>query len=226
MAEVTQPGSPTPQAAPAAPAPAESPTEQVYKEFNIEAEAATFSPQSPQPAQQTQQPQTPQFKVPDPFDPNFATYQAQMAHGVTSLNQALQATRQELGSLRQQLNNERTEADIKKAVGTIADESGLDPKFAEVAFQLRAKEDARLLTIWNNRSKNPHALEKALKAVAAEFKQTYTVKQDPQLVENQRAVKASQQQLATTHKPSQNDEWASMTPAERQAKVRLMISRG
>ena len=224
MAEVTQPGSPTPQAAPATPAQAEtvSPSEQVYKEFNIEAEAATFSPQSPQPAQQLQ----PQFKVPDPFDPSFATYQAQMAQGVTSLNQALQATRQELGSLRQQLNNERTEADIKKAVGTIAEESGLDPKFAEVAFQLRAKEDARLLTIWNNRGKNPVALDKALKAVAAEFKQTYTVKQDPQLVENQRAVKASQQQMATTHKPSQQDEWASMSPTERQAKVRLLINRG
>jgi hypothetical protein len=217
MAEVTQPGSPAPQAAPAAPeTPAElSPSEQVYKEFNIEAEAQSFNPQSPQPATTQAQPSQPPFKVPDPFDPNFASYQAQMAQGVTSINQALQATRQELGTLRQQLNHERTEADIQKAVGTIATESGLDRKFAEVAFQLRAKEDPRLLTIWNNRSKNPTALDKALKAVAAEFKQTYTIRQDPQLVENQRAVKVSQQQMATTQKTSDADRWANMSYEER-----------
>jgi hypothetical protein len=97
MAEVTQPGSPAPQAAPAAPeTTAElSPSEQVYKEFNIEAEAQSFNPQSPQPATTQAPPSQPAFKVPDPFDPNFASYQAQMAQGVTSINQALQATRNE-----------------------------------------------------------------------------------------------------------------------------------
>jgi CTP:phosphocholine cytidylyltransferase-like protein len=83
-----------------------------------------------------------------------------------------------------------------------------------------------LLSIWNNRGKNPKALTAALEAFAGELKDKYTVRQDPQLVENQRAVKASQQQMATTQKQSQQDEWSSMTPAERQSKVRLLINSG
>jgi hypothetical protein len=230
MAEQQQPSA-APAATPAAPAVQEtklSPTEQVYKEFGIEEQAASFQPENKTPAQQTTQaPQQPQaFKAPDPFDPSFPAYQAQLANGVTSLNQALQATRTELGTLRQELHHERTEADIKRAVGTIAEKSGLDPKFAEVAFQLRAKEDPRLLQIWTNRSKNPAALSKALEAVAAEFKQTYSVKQDPQLAENQRAIRASQQQMATTTKETENEKWASMTPADRQREVQKMLRMG
>lgn len=203
-----------------------SPTEQVYKDFGIEEQAASFQPENKTQAQPTNQPQAPSFKVPDPFDPGFPAYQAQLATGVTSLNQALQATRTELGTLRQELHHERTEADIKRAVGTIAEKSGLDPKFAEVAFQLRAKEDPRLLQIWNNRAKNPAALSKAIEAVATEFKQTYAVKQDPQLVENQRAIRASQQQMATTTKETPNDKWLNQTPAERQRDIQILLRQG
>jgi hypothetical protein len=229
MAEATQQTSPAPAAAPAAqPETKLSPTEQVYKELGIEEQAASFQPENKTQAQptNTQQQPAPAFKAPDPFDPAFPAYQAQLQSGVTSLNQALQATRTELGTLRQELHHERTEADIKRAVGTIAEKSGLDPKFAEVAFQLRAKEDPRLLQIWNNRAKNPGALTKALEAVATEFKQTYTVKQDPQLAENQRAIKASQQQMATTTKESDQDQWANMTPADRQRKIQAMLRQG
>lgn len=203
-----------------------SPTEQVYKDFGIEEQAASFQPENKTQAQPTNQPQAQPFKVPDPFDPGFPAYQAQLATGVTSLNQALQATRTELGTLRQELHSERTEADIKRAVGTIAEKSGLDPKFAEVAFQLRAKEDPRLLQVWNNRAKNPAAFNKALEAVASEFKQTYTVKQDPQLVENQRAMRAGQQQMATTTKETPQDKWANQTPAERQRDIQILLRQG
>lgn len=218
MAEVTAPGTTTAPATTAAPAETKlSPTEQVYKEFGIEETASQFQPETTKaPAQQTTQtqPVAPKF---DPFDPNFSAHLGSMANGLTSLNQALEATRKELGTLRQEQHHERTEADIKKAVGVIAEKSGLDTKFTEVAFQLRAKEDPRLLSIWNNRSKNPKALERALEAVATEFKESYSVRQDPQLVENQRAAKASQQSMATTTKTSQQDQWAQMTPGERAA---------
>ena len=66
----------------------------------------------------------------------------------------------------------------------------------------------------------------ALQAVASEFQQKYTVRQDPQLVENQRAVAASRNQMATTTKEDANAEWAGMTSQERQAKVRQLINRG
>jgi hypothetical protein len=226
MAEVTQPGSPTPQAAPAAPAPAEPQgLEKVYQDFGIEDTASQFQPQSPQPAAQPQAPApvAPKF---DPFDPNFSSHMERVAKAAAEAHSTLQATQGKLTALERQLHQKAVEADIKQAVGLITEKAGIDPEIAEVALEAKARQDPKFLQIWNNRQKNPKAYNAALQAVASEFQQKYTVRQDPQLAENQRAVKASQQQMATTHKPSQQDEWSSMTPSERQAKIRLMISRG
>jgi len=206
------------------PVPAPTPLEKVYSDFKIEADAADFKPQAPQtPSPQVPQTPHPQFKVPDPFDPNFAAYQAQLASGLSVLNQALAQTKGELNQMQQKLSYERTEADIKQAVGTISEKSGIDPDIAEVALQAKARQDPRFLKIWQNRNQNPEAFKAALGAVASEFQQKYTVKQDPQLVENQRAVQASRNQMATTQKQSDQDQWAGMTPKERQAKVQQLI---
>ena len=210
---------------PTAPAPAPAPLEKVYKDFNIEADAAEFKPQTQQ-TQQPAAPQAPQFKVPDPFDPNFGAYQAQLATGLTALNQALAQTKGELTQMQQKLAYERTEADIKSAVGTIVEKTSLDPTIAEVALEAKARQDPKFRAIWNNRSKNPQALSAALEAVSTEFQGKFTVKQDPQLVENQRAVQASRNQMATTQKQSDQDQWAGMTPAERQAKVQRIMKGG
>lgn len=227
MAEATPQATPQAPATPAAPAtPQLSPTEAVYKEYGIEEHAASFQPETPKAPAPQATPTAPVFKAPDPFDPNFGAWLTQQQQGTVAVQQALQATRQELGTLRQELHSERTEADIKRAVGSIAEKSGLDPKFAEVAFQLRAKEDPRLLQIWNNRGKNPKALEKAIDAVAQEFKQTYTVRQDPQLLENQRAMRTSQQQMATTTKQTDQDKWAEMSPQDRQREVQRLLRMG
>ena len=216
----------TPQQQPqtTTPAPQPSPLDKVYTDFKIEADAAEFKPQPQQPQQPA--PQAPQVKVPDPFDPNFGAYQAQLASGLSVLNQALTQTKSELTQMQRQLAHERTEADIKSAVGTIVEKSGLDPDIAEVALQAKARQDPRFLKIWNSRTQNPEALKAALQAVATEFQSKYTVKQDPQLVENQRAVQASRNQMATTQKQSDQDQWAGMTPSERQAKVQQMIRGG
>lgn len=226
MAEVTQPGSPTPQAAPAAPAPAETPQglEKVYQDFNIEEAAQTFQPQSPQPAAQPQPQPAPQKF--DPFDPNFPAHMERISKAAQEAQSALQATTGKLSQLERQLHQKAVEADIKSAVGIITEKAGIEPEIAEVALEAKARQDPRFLKIWNNRQQNPKAYKAALEAVASEFQQKYTVRQDPQLVENQRAVKAAQQQMATTQKSSQQDEWADMTPAQRQAKVRMLISGG
>ena len=216
---------PQPQTQTQAPASQPSPLDKVYTDFKIEADAAEFKPQTAQHQTQQQQPQ-PQIKVPDPFDPNFGAYQAQLASGLSVLNQALAQTKGDLTKLQQQLVHERTEADIKQAVGTIVEKSGLDPDIAEVALQAKARQDPRFLKIWNNRVQNPDAYKAALGAVATEFQSRYTVKQDPQLVENQRAVQASRNAMATTQKQSDQDQWAGMSATERQAKVQQMIRGG
>lgn len=220
-----QSDAPAPQTQTPAPAPQPSPLDKVYSDFKIEADAAEFKPQPAQTQPQVQQPQ-PQVKVPDPFDPNFGAYQAQLASGLSVLNQALAQTKGELTNMQRQLAQERTEADIKQAVGTIVEKSGLDPDIAEVALQAKARQDPRFLKIWNSRTQNPEALKAALSAVATEFQSKYTVKQDPQLVENQRAIQASRNAMATTQKQSDQDQWAGLSPTERQAKVQQMIRGG
>lgn len=229
-----QPASaPAAATAPAAQEPAApSGLEKVYKDFNVEDTAATFQPQSPQspqaPAPQApaQAPAPQAFKVPDPFDPNFPAYQAQVAQQVSSLTQALSETQGKISAFERNLQVRQTEADIKQAVGVITEKAGIEPDIAEVALEAKARKDPRFLKIWNNRTQNPKAYQAAIDAVASEFQQKYTVRQDPQLVENQRAVAASRNQMATTTKEDANAEWAGMTAVERQAKVRALINRG
>src|ERR1700704_4357518 len=144
-----QSDAPAPQTQTPAPAPQPSPLDKVYSDFKIEADAAEFKPQPRETPQQ--QPQAPQVKVPDPFDPNFGAYQAQLASGLSVLNQALAQTKGELTNMQGHPPQERTEADIKQAVGTIVEKSGLDPDIAEVALQAKARQDPRFLKIWNNR---------------------------------------------------------------------------
>jgi hypothetical protein len=215
MAEVVEPGSPTPPAAPAAPAPAEPKgLEKVYSDFKIEETAQEFNPQSPQPAPQPQ-PQAPGPKF-DPFDPNFAAHMQTVSKAAAEAHTALQQTEGRLNALERQLHVRAVEADIKQAVGTLTEGTGLKPKIAEVAMEAKAREDVRFRAIWMNRAKNPTAYQAALKAFKQELQDEYTVRQDPQLAENQRAIKASQQQMATTTKETPNSKWENMTYEERQ----------
>lgn len=202
--------------------PEASPLEKVYSDFNIEETASTFQPQSPQPVE------TPVVapKVPDAFDPNFAQYQQAVAQNMTVLNKALSETAGKLTAIERQIQQRQVESDIKQAVGLVAEKAGIDPDVAEVALEVKARKDPKFLTVWNNRTKNPKAYQAALNAFAQEAQQRFTVRQDPQLAENQRAVKVSQQQMATTQSRSKDDEWADMSPSERQQKVRLMITGG
>jgi hypothetical protein len=226
MADPTPP-SPAPAATPATTAPAApepAGLEKVYSDFGIEDQAATFQPQSPAPAQPAAPAPAPApFKAPDPFSPEFATYQAQLASGVSSLHQSLQQTRQQLTQLDQQLNKRQVEADIKQAVGVIAEKAGIEADIAEVALEAKARSDPRFLQVWNNRSKNPKAFQAALQAVSTEFAQKYTVRQDPQLVENQRAVAASRNTMATTQKTTEQDKWADMTSQEREVERQRIL---
>ncbi len=222
-----QPAQPstTPAAAPAAPEAKPSGMEKVYKDFGIEDQANSFQPQSPTPAATPAPAATPKIPV-DPFAPDFALHQEKLAHGVSVLTQAQGQAFQKLDALEKRIQQRETEADIKQAVGVIAEKSGIEPDIAEVALEARARSDPKFLALWNQRHKNPKALSAALQALSGEFKDRFAVKQDPQLVENQRAVKASQQQMATTAARTANDEWADMSPSDRQRRVQALIKSG
>jgi hypothetical protein len=205
--------SPAPAAAPA-PAPAEPKgLEKVYKDFNVEAEAHSFQPETPAPQAPVSQPAP--VKKYDPFDPNFTANMQSLEQTAARAESTLSQTLGKLNALERQIHQRTVEADLKQAAGKIAEKSGVDVEVAEVAMEARARKDPKFLQIWNNRTKNPKAYEAALDAFSGEMKDKFTVRQDPQLVENQRAVRASQQQMATTTKETDQDKWASMTPQER-----------
>ena len=223
MAEEAAPSTEQAQT-PAAPQEQPSPLEKVYTDFKIEDQAASFQPQQQAQPVQQQAPVVP--KAPDPFDPNFQQYVGGLAQSTALLNSSLHQTQAQLTAMQQQIARERVEADISKAVGKITEKAGIEPEIAEVALEAKARQDQRFRSVWENRHKNPKAFEAAINAVAMEFQQKFTVRQDTQLVENQRAVKASQQQMATTTKTDKNDEWASMSRQERDVAWRRLVSGG
>lgn len=228
MAEQQAQPSPAPAAAPAAPStPEPSGLEKVYKDYGIEAEAASFQPQpaAPQAPAQQSQPAAPAQKF-DPFDPNFPAHMQAVSQAAAQATSALHQLQGQHTALQQQLHSQRVEADLKSAVGTVVEKSGIEADIAEVALEAKARKDPKFLQIWNNRAKNPKAFQAALEAVSGEFKERFAVKQDPQLVENQRAVRASQQQMATTTRETDIDKWANMTPADRQRERERIIRSG
>lgn len=164
--------------------------EQVYKTFNVEAEAQSFHPQKEQ-VQTQQQPQK-AVAVPDPvLDPDgYKTWQGQQSQ---FLQQTLSQIQGQLSSFQRERLVAKEEADIKSAVQKFRSVTGedIDEDVAEVALGARVRKDPKFLAVYKNRDKNPQAWNAALSAYANEFKAKASFKIDPQIAENQRAAKQS-----------------------------------
>ena len=136
---------------------------------------------------------------------------------VAAIHQEMAAFRNELAAERQRRADEAVEADLNRAIATVAKESELEDKDTMVKGFLLAKasEDQRFRVLWENRGANPQAWDKALSAVAAEMRQQFAVP-DPQLQENQRAMAESQRAGSTAPPPQQSveDKALAMNPAE------------
>ena len=135
----------------------------------------------------------------DPLDSSqFNNYVSQVNNGQSVLNSQLQEVKSELTELRQERAQLQIEADITKAVDQLNEGNNLDPKLVRVHLELTAQEKPGFKQIWENRNENPAAYAKALKAVSREMGDIYSVKQDPELTANQKAIQQSQQSRATS----------------------------
>lgn len=177
--------------------------DEVYSQFNVEAESSSFNPQvqHQQPAAQpAAQPQpSPGTEIPDPvLDQNgFKAYLArQGSEYKTALSQLTQAHQR----IAVQEIKRREEADIKAAVSHVREKVGedFDDDFIEVALGQKARKDPKFLAIYQQREKKPDAWKAALSAVGNEMKSKFTFRTDPQLAENVRAAKQSTQSTLTT----------------------------
>lgn len=178
--------------------------EQVYKQFNVEAEAQSFRPQRPEAHEQVQQqPKQEAVAVPDPvLDPNG--YKAWAGNQHEFVQKAIKNLEGELTGMRVERLRAKEEADIKSAVQRFRSVTGddVDEDVAEVALGSKARRDPKFLAVYQNRGKNPAAWHAAVNAYANEFKSKYQFKVDSQIAENQRAAKLS---IGSQTRPSKEE---------------------
>ena len=192
----------------------------VYSKFNVEGMAAEFaeSQKSQQQERQTttQVTETPTV-VPDPVaDPEgFKRFVSADMQNRLALRQTLQSVSAQLNQYQQDQARTREEADIRKAVEIVNADLKADPDMVEVALGARARKDPKFLRLYETRHRNPQAWEAALKVVSVELQDKFQMKADPQLVENQRAMKTAQQAMAAGAKePSLSDKLGTLPMAE------------
>jgi hypothetical protein len=207
----------------------------VYKQFNVEEEAQSFSPQptqqtAPQPSAQPTAPPS----IPDPVldGEGFKAWLQQDHSQKQLLQQTLSQVAGKLNQYDMAARLQREEADISKAVESFNSHLGdgkVDPDFAEVALGAKARKDPKFRSVWEKRNQNPTAWNAALKAYAKEFGTKHAMRTDPQIAENVRALKeATTSTKATTDSRQTNtarDRMANGTEAEFQREWNQLLGR-
>ena len=223
MAEVAkQESSPAPT--PSTEAPKETTLEDVYKTHNVEQMAQEFTAK-PQPKEAPRsEPEVrreePSVSVPDPvLDPaGYKTFMERTFKDSLNTKQALRKLESQLQEREQATFREREEADLRKAVSKVNEHLGdskLPDDFVEVALGVEAKRDNRFFALWNNRAKNPKAFEEGMKAFAGKLGKNYSLRADPQIAENQRALREATSTKATTApEPSMDEKLGKLSPAD------------
>ena len=210
---------PVENAVPETPVPEAAPTqtlEDVYKQFNVDDAAQQFTAQPVQntPTQSFQP--TPQAPVnsfiPDPIsDPDgYKQFMLASQQQSSALGQTINQLNSKLSQIEKERQQQIIEADIGKAVAKVNNKVKASPLMIELALEKKAREDARFMKVWDNRHKNPKAWDAALDAVTNELQGELSVRTDPQLTENQRALKASQRGMATSNQ-SRDDGWDNLS---------------
>lgn len=109
---------------------------------------------------------------------------------------------QQLNAITHQNAQQAIRKDIDSAVALVSEGLGIDADVVENHIDLRAKKDPRLQSIWDNRQKNPKALQDALRAIKAELADKYQVRPDPNLYANHQAMRAFQGGSAARASPN------------------------
>lgn len=184
------------------PASTEPTLDDVYKQYSVEDEAATFQPQRRQEVPQQAPSYAPQQAayLPDPVidGDRFKQWALTVEQDRTQLRQSLQEVGNALTQFQETQRRAKEEADIRKAVDFVNESLKADPDFVEIALGQKARKDAKFLALYNNRDAKPEAWNAALRAVRNELSQKFAVRSDPQLAENQRALRTAQQTSATS----------------------------
>lgn len=204
-------------------APKQETLDDVYKTYKVEEMAQEFKATPKQEVrneQRSEQREEPTINVPDPVldQAGYKTFMERTFKDSLNTKQALHKLESQLKERDRAAIQEREEADIRKAVSKVNEhlgESKLPDDFVEVALGVEAKRDPRFFTLWNNRTTKPEAFNAAVKAFAGKLGKTYSLRADPQIAENQRALREATSTKATTApEPSQEDKLAKLQGAD------------
>lgn len=206
----------TTQTQPAAETSPQPTLEQIASEINVEQQVQNFTAQ---PQQQTQT-----VQAPDPVaDPdNYANYARQQTEILTNLDRTVRTLNEKIQSQERDAAQAKVNADVDKAVSQVNKKLNVDPMMAEIALEKEYRTNPSFKKIWDNRDRNPGALEKALDVLSDKFSPIFSIRQDPQLTENQLAARKSQQALGRTPAKGSDDEWKDLSPQEFEAKWNRM----
>lgn len=215
MAEETQSGE-TSQASTKEAQTTETTLEDVYKTHNVDQMAQEFQARPRQQETRTEQPrreetQETEVSAPDPtLDPKgYQAYESRKSKDLASLRQALSQVTGQLTQFQRAAVQQVEEADIRKAVESVNEHLGdakLDPDVVEISLGAEARKDKRFLTIWQNRNSNPRAFQEAMKAFSGKLAKKFAMRADPQIAENQRALREATSTKATTSPEQTQDE--------------------
>lgn len=184
-------------------APASETLDDIYKSIETQARQFTQATAPIQPQAEPAKPAT--LEVPDPVtDPdNYRRFVTEL-HGTTSKTQAqLRQFEQERQQMMQAETQRREREDITRAVDYVRKKADLDPDLIEGAFIAQAFKDQRFAELFSRRYEMPDKWEKAVSVFAQNLGNKYAAKADPQLAENQRAIKAYR---GASHEPAVVDD--------------------
>ena len=174
--------------------------EDIAKKYSIEDQAKTFTarPETYQSPPQMEQ------RIPDPvIQPDeFTKYHMNQSAYVNSTLQKMAST---VDEMRRSQESERLNAEVNKAVVRVNEKLNIDPKYAEILLEKEYRDNRIFQRIWDNRYVNPKALDEALDVIANSSAKVFQTRADPQLIENQRAAKASQRAMSTSNKQPNDD---------------------
>ncbi len=141
----------------------------------------------------------------------FVDSTQQATDGLKKQMEDLQSNQTELEN---SLHREAVNKAVDDAVKAINDNVDGDPEMAEFFLSKAYNNDPNLQKIFQSRDQFPEQYQKALDMLHTEWASKQNVKIDPQVAENQRALKDSQTPGTTPQKDDPNEKLAAMSDAE------------
>lgn len=176
--------------------------EEIATEFNVGNQTQT--------EQSTPQP-SPNY-MPDPVTQpdEFRQFQANSMAEITRQNQQLN---QRLTQFETERAQTAEKAELEGLVDKMAPNfEGVPKPYLKYALADHYEQNPIFAKIWDNRSQNPQALEKAITAITPEIQKQLAIQPNAQLEENQRALEQSTK--STTAEPNPNQDVMNLNNAE------------